>query len=85
MKREVLCPTCAANLRKLFPTDNPYPGEYVKFVTGRASKDCICDGCIDFKPIKQGEPAVAFSSWDDYHPYSPWESEFLTQNPEITL
>lgn len=77
MKREILCVWCRPNVRELFPTDNPYPGEHVKFVDGTAKMDRICDQCGC--PIEAGQTCTAFSSWADYGgiPYFPWESGYL--------
>lgn len=77
MKREILCSKCEPELRALFPTDTPYPGEHVKFVNGKANKDLICDQCG--QPIKTNDNCVAMSMWADYGgiPYYEWEPEYL--------
>jgi hypothetical protein len=79
MKREILCPDCKTKMQKLFPTSNPYPGEYIKFVDGRAKKDFLCDGCVNIRPIKEGDICTAFSIWSENGgiPYFPWESDFI--------
>ena len=43
MKREIVCNGCKDELRKLFPTDTPCPGEFLKFIKGKAKRDYICD------------------------------------------
>jgi len=77
MKQEIVCNTCYADLKRLFPKENPYPGEHVKFVKGRALKEFICDNCgCD---LKEDDEAVAFTIWADHarQPYKSWESEYL--------
>ncbi len=83
MKQDILCPDCAKERRELHKTDNPYPGEHIKFMKGIAKKDMLCDGCAVKTPIKKGDPCVAYSSWADYGciPYYQWESEFITPQP----
>ena len=83
MKQEILCEDCAKRTRERFPTNNPYPGEYVKFVDGTAKKACLCDGCPTRRPIAEGEPCTAFSIWAEHGriPYYPWEQEFLNVIP----
>lgn len=77
MKQEIVCNNCKEELRKLFPVDEPSPGEYVKFVEGKARTNYICDQCG--RPIKLGEICLAFSSWADYGgvPYYKWEYQYL--------
>jgi hypothetical protein len=79
MKQEILCPACATEIRRTFPTDNPSPGEHIKFVSGNVAYRAMCDCCCDF--IEQGSPCTAFSSWADYGgiPYYPWEHEFIVE------
>ena len=79
MKREIVCPKCRKNLRELFPTNNPYPGEYVKFVDGTARHDFVCDSCG--KPINYNGKCTAFSCWAEYGgiPYMEWEDEYLRE------
>ena len=36
MKREIFCAGCSLEMRDLFPTNEPYPGEHVKFEVGLA-------------------------------------------------
>jgi len=81
MKREILCPECRVNYRKLFPTNTPYPGEHLKFVDGKSSLSVICDSCT--KPIEPGDDCTAFSAWADYGgiPYHKWESEYIDITP----
>jgi hypothetical protein len=76
MKREILCPACAAEMCKAFP-DNPYPGEHVKFQGGKAKSDYRCDQCGE--PINAEEDCACMSIWADYGggPYYPWEKEFI--------
>lgn len=82
MKREIICEKCEGETRKLFPNANPYPGEHVKFVKGKAKKDLICDSCADeLTAILEGDDCCAFSIWADYGgiPYYEWEHEFITE------
>ena len=82
MKREILCPICRANRRKLFPTDNPYPEEHIRFVDGIAKIGMLCDSCII--TISPGDECTAFSGWADYGgiPYYEWEPEYITINEQ---
>jgi len=77
MKREILCPECAREVRRLYPTDNPYPGEGVRFVVGNALADCNCDRCN--ADIKTTGACVAFSIFttDGRIPYFAWEHNFV--------
>jgi len=79
MKREILCPKCRINVRKLFPTDNPYPGEHVMFIDGMALMQYRCDNCDN--TILPGDKCTAFSSWADYGgvPYYEWEGEYINK------
>ena len=79
MKRELLCPACTVKARKLFPTDTPYPGEHVKFVSGKALYGFTCDKCGC--PIKEETPCNALSIWADYGgaPYSKWENDYIEE------
>ena len=78
MKRQVLCPECSKKTRDLFPTDTPYPGEFVKFVVGNALAFMNCDSCNG--DIKPGAACVAVSIWADHGgiPYFAWEHNFIT-------
>lgn len=78
MKQEIICEKCLPELRTLFPTSNPYHGEHVKFVSGKARKDFFCDHCG--KEITATSKCTAFSIWADHGgiPYYNWESEFIT-------
>ena len=76
MKREILCPMCANKTRALFPTDNPYPDEFVKFVGGMALFDMYCDGCM--KTLVSGDHCVAVSFWHKLrNPYYEWELDYI--------
>lgn len=59
----------------LFPSDEPYRGECVKFVPGLALDDYFCDGCGG--AILKGESCVAFSISTKRTPYFAWESEYI--------
>jgi hypothetical protein len=78
MKREIVCETCKEKLKKLFPTDFPYPGERIKFVDGKALFSMICDHCGE--PIVKDQPACAVSIWATHGRivYYHWEHDFLT-------
>ena len=80
MKREILCTNCKNDLRKLFPNDNPYEGEHIKFVSGTANHTMICDKCET--SILQGTLCHAISIWADDHgiPYYPWEQDYLSNS-----
>ena len=77
MKREILCPVCTDKVRSWFPSDNPYPGEHVKFYPGKAKKAFICDLCSEL--ITLDEDCTAFTAWavGQGIPYHPWESDFI--------
>lgn len=80
MKREIICPDCAAELRKEFPVESPYPGEHVKFVDGTARQDFRCDQCYAF--IQTGDPCSAFTIWTDRQGFVAREEEYIVPNPE---
>jgi len=75
MKREIICPECREELRKIFPTDTPFPGEYVRFVDGHARKPFICDNCG--ADIPHGLKCTALSMWTDNFPYTEWENDYI--------
>ena len=76
MKREIICLICKEVSRKLFPTDNPYPGEYVVFTHGYAKKQYICDHCgTDI--FSHGQ---CFGFTIHTGEYFNWEKEFLYPN-----
>ena len=77
MKQEILCLDCKKSARESYPNDNPYPGEHIKFVDGKAFKRYLCDHCD--KQINQGEDCSCFSIWADHgaDPYSPWEKDYI--------
>lgn len=75
MKREIVCPPCAVDLRNLFRSDNPYPGEHLKFLPGFALDDFFCDHCGG--AIFTGEDCTAYSVWTDNTPYFSWESDYI--------
>jgi hypothetical protein len=59
---------CSAEARKRQEfKDEPYPGEYVKYIGGWASGN----------NIKSGEPCIAYSIYTDRTPYYEWEGEFI--------
>lgn len=77
MKRQIICKSCQYKTKKRFPSDNPYPGEYLKFVEGTAKHPMICDDCGT--PIIREEECCAFTIWADHgrQPYYEWEGEYL--------
>lgn len=77
MKREILCIDCAEKVRKLFPSEEPFPGEHVKFVEGKAINKYRCDECSC--DIESGADCVTFSCWTDHSraTYFPWEKYFI--------
>ena len=79
MKRQIICEKCAKESKRMFPTEIPYPGEHVKFVSGIALHDYRCDGCVEIIEIKKGDKCTAFTIWADYggQPYYEWETKFL--------
>lgn len=77
MKREILCTACALEARELFPTDDPYPGEHVRFVEGIAVKTYVCDH--HGGAIAAGESATAFTIWTDAQGFHDWEGSFLRE------
>jgi hypothetical protein len=82
MKQEILCTKCEESTRKQFPNESPYPGEHVKFVSGKANEDFICDHCNT--EISEDENCCAFSIWADYggQPYFEWESNFIKKEQD---
>lgn len=77
MKQQILCPACRKETRERFKTDNPFPGEHIKFVDGKAVKDFVCDHCD--KKIDKASPCCAYSIWADSgaQPYYEWEHDYL--------
>ena len=77
MKRQIVCVPCRKALRKLFPTDTPYPQEHVKFVDGKAKDEFLCDSCGEAIFLAQECTAVTF--WADHgaQPYSEWEGDYV--------
>ena len=76
MKREIFCAGCSLEMRDLFPTNEPYPGEHVKFEVGLAKEEYICDYCG--KVIQPGQTCVAYSNWVDHGQlYQPWEHDYI--------
>lgn len=76
MKREIICKDCIKDLKKLFPEQSPYPGEYVRFLNGKAKKNMFCDSCG--KNISMNEKCVAFSIYSDSRPYFDWENNYIS-------
>ena len=84
MTQQILCiPKCRDEVRALFPTDDPYPGEHVKFLDGTALKNFICDSCN--VRINLGDKCCAHSIWADHArvPYYPWEENFIQIKEEV--
>lgn len=75
MKREIFCPPCAAEMRKQFPVEQPYPGEHVKFVYGFAKSPFRCDHC--YAQIAIGDACTAFTIWTDAQGFAAWESDYV--------
>lgn len=77
MKQQIFCDLCGKEIRKLHPTDEPYPQEHIKFLKGFSLDDYICDYCGKF--IREDDVAWAFSTWADYGgvPYYEWEKDFI--------
>lgn len=76
MKREIVCiPTCQNKLRAMFPNNEPYPGEYLTRIPGKAKKPFVCDHCGE--RIEAGDLCLAFSISTDHAPYQEWEHEFI--------
>ena len=85
MKQQIICPACKDINRELFKTDTPHPGEHVKFVSGFALSDFVCDDCA--VPIEKDTECCAFSIWADYGgiPYYPWENDCIEPVDENDL
>lgn len=77
MIQKILCSDCADRSRELFPTPEPYRGEYVKFANGKARGDFICDHCGNHIAIKA--ECCAFSISTARTPYHPWERGYIKQ------
>ena len=77
MKQQIVCPACKGKILEARGSHNPYPGEHIKFVPGRAKIDLECDHCA--KEIDPGDPAFGYSIWMDHgaEPYYKWEDTFL--------
>lgn len=75
MKCEIVCLECKDQLREMFPTDNPFPGEHINLKKGKALKEYICDKCN--AGIDEGELCYAFSVWTDQQERLNWEWDFI--------
>ena len=75
MKRDILCKACSAHAQQTFPEPEPYPGEFVKFVFGKAKTSFICDYCG--KIIIEKERCCAFSLYTKRNPYFEWEDGYI--------
>lgn len=75
MKCEIFCIRCGEISRKDFPTNEPFPGEYVEFKKGIALKDFVCDQCG--KDVNEGELCYAFSNWTDRQERLDWENSYI--------
>ncbi len=77
MKCQILCKTCEAEYRKMFPNPSPYPGEYIKFVNGKALFNMRCDECNE--DILMTEEICAMTIWAENGgiPYREWEGQYL--------
>lgn len=77
MKQELLCPSCADDIRASFSTNQPYPGEGVFFAVGRVKPNLnrVCDHCN--KSLPDSSICIAFSAWGSTQNKYDWESEFL--------
>jgi len=80
VKQEIVCHPCAAKLRAMFPTAEPYPGETVKFAEGIARDDFVCDQCGE--PLDLGQHVVAFSISSTERPYFPWQAAYMLQQKQ---
>lgn len=85
MKQQIICPVCKDLNKKLFKTKAPHPGEHVKFISGYALRDFVCDDCAI--PIETDTECCAFSIWADHGgiPYYPWEHDFIEFVDEESL
>jgi len=80
MKQEILCPNCAAEMKKII--GKGHKGEYAKFLPGRAKTSFTCDfgGC----PIDPLAHCVAFSIWTTDRPMiEGWEHNYIVAE-EVT-
>ena len=77
MKRDIICTECGIEQLDLFPSDEPYPGEYLKFVPGLALTEYLCDICGG--AIFEGEPCIAYSISTRKTPYFAWESNYIKE------
>jgi len=86
MKREILCPDCRESRLKLCGLEyshesrilfDPYPGEHIKIIKGRANRHFLCDICN--KQIETDDDCFAVSTYADYGgmPYYEWEHEYV--------
>jgi hypothetical protein len=75
MKQDILCPNCAEDTRNRFVSDEPFPGEFLKFVHGIALYRYFCDTCG--RTIDLNSKCTAFSIWTNLRPFVPWESGYI--------
>lgn len=86
MKRELLCEDCGVKARRMFPTDEPYPGEFVRLMSGtlkRGKSGYVCDDCGH--PFMAGERAVCMGIWMHHSAEAAmgWVDEYLDGAEEI--
>lgn len=82
MKREILCHSCTDEMKSFFSRKS-YSGEYVKFKSGLAINEYICDSCGD--SINSGDLCSAMSIWSDIMPvkYFPWEHDYISNISDV--
>ena len=80
MKREIICLKCEKELKELHGSANPYPGEHLRYVEGKAVDDYVCDQCGI--SIKKDSLCCCYSIYTDYggQPYYGWEEEYINLN-----
>lgn len=76
MTRKILCPICLDDCKKRFGNSlEPFTGEYLKYVDGRAMRPYKCDHCGE--KIKALEWCCAYSISARNTPYFSWEHEYI--------
>lgn len=81
MKQDIMCITCRDESKKRYGDSlEPYPGEYLKYVNGRAIGQYKCDHCG--KKINPLEQCCAYSVSTKNAPYFPWEHKYIIVKKE---
>lgn len=83
MTRNIICLYCLPKLQKTYGIERegePFPGEFVRFETGKARRVYSCDQCN--RTIPATALCAAMSIWTGVVPYFEWEDEFIEKKED---